>query len=665
MADEKKTVLLEFEIDQGDALKEQERLRKSIITIKQEQKELQKAYNQGALSVDKYTKETVQLENELKKSQVAYNTVQKSMTGVKTQMDKLIDSNRDISKSFDNTANKLGKTGGGLTKVTNNFNSLSSSVTNATQNIRVAGVGIGDIGQRLSMFLTPAGAAVGVLTALGAAYARSTAGAKDLSFAQNQLSIATGLAANRFAELITSAEDGEGAMTKLLNNSVKIINTISPQAGGLLQLFGAEELLKESKALALIDEQIEDLGRKEQQIRTDNNDRLEENAELLSKIADEQTAYNDKIGAAYQIENNLRNNRSDLTGVLEEQLKMLEDIAGADPNSEAKQDAYLAKRREISKVESDIERKIQAQIRLTNNLEEAERKRLSALNETNKALAEATRRSQTGPVSQSGATTSLGEISGELQGQGGSEFDREEAAFKKRIDLEAQMRGDLLKINKRYNDQVEADNKQHQKVLAEIEQAKVRAAVDVFGALAGVMEDGSELQKVFALTSIGIDTAEAIAALTAASESNPANAVTFGAAGVAQFAAGIVRILANIAAAKDLIGFADGGYTGHGGKYEPAGIVHKGEYVAPKHIVNSPSAAPHIAALEGMRTRGYADGGYVQSKNMEPVQQTQQMMNFMKNLPPIYASWKEAKAVGRRLEMKENLTRTKPKRVTV
>ncbi|MCG6036897.1 tape measure protein [Acinetobacter baumannii] len=39
-----------------------------------------------------------------------------------------------------------------------------------------------------------------------------------------------------------------------------------------------------------------------------------------------------------------------------------------------------------------------------------------------------------------------------------------------------------------------------------------------------------------------------------------------------------VSIIANIRAIKDQ-GFADGGYTGAGGKYDPAGIVHKGEVV--------------------------------------------------------------------------------------
>ena len=49
--------------------------------------------------------------------------------------------------------------------------------------------------------------------------------------------------------------------------------------------------------------------------------------------------------------------------------------------------------------------------------------------------------------------------------------------------------------------------------------------------------------------------------------------------------AGETQLLAALAVnkAKALLsivpGHADGGYTGAGGKYEPAGIVHKGEYV--------------------------------------------------------------------------------------
>lgn len=62
--------------------------------------------------------------------------------------------------------------------------------------------------------------------------------------------------------------------------------------------------------------------------------------------------------------------------------------------------------------------------------------------------------------------------------------------------------------------------------------------------------------------------------------------------------------------------FAQGGYTGAGGKYEPAGIVHRGEYVIPKHMVNQSTGLPYADAL-GRLSRGvgtpasYAQGGYV------------------------------------------------------
>ncbi|MGV1870886.1 tape measure protein [Agrobacterium rosae] len=57
-------------------------------------------------------------------------------------------------------------------------------------------------------------------------------------------------------------------------------------------------------------------------------------------------------------------------------------------------------------------------------------------------------------------------------------------------------------------------------------------------------------------------------------------------------------------------GFSDGGYTGDGGKYQPAGVVHKGEYVFDKAAV---AAAGGPAAMEAMRRglKGYANGGAV------------------------------------------------------
>jgi len=54
-----------------------------------------------------------------------------------------------------------------------------------------------------------------------------------------------------------------------------------------------------------------------------------------------------------------------------------------------------------------------------------------------------------------------------------------------------------------------------------------------------------------------------------------------------------------------------GGFTGAGGKYEPRGIVHAGEWVANADMVSSPKYGPVIQALEIARRsrKGFADGG--------------------------------------------------------
>lgn len=51
-------------------------------------------------------------------------------------------------------------------------------------------------------------------------------------------------------------------------------------------------------------------------------------------------------------------------------------------------------------------------------------------------------------------------------------------------------------------------------------------------------------------------------------------------AGLALAAAGTVAVMAALGS------FAEGGYTGAGGKYQPAGVVHRGEYVVPADVVS-------------------------------------------------------------------------------
>lgn len=58
-------------------------------------------------------------------------------------------------------------------------------------------------------------------------------------------------------------------------------------------------------------------------------------------------------------------------------------------------------------------------------------------------------------------------------------------------------------------------------------------------------------------------------------------------------------------------GFANGGYTGHGAKYEPAGIVHKGEGVLTQEEIKALGGPQGFEDLRKSIRRGYATGGLV------------------------------------------------------
>jgi TP901 family phage tail tape measure protein len=62
-------------------------------------------------------------------------------------------------------------------------------------------------------------------------------------------------------------------------------------------------------------------------------------------------------------------------------------------------------------------------------------------------------------------------------------------------------------------------------------------------------------------------------------------------------------------------GLADGGYTGPGGKYEPAGIVHAGEIVWSQEDIAAHGGVSQVESMRRSR-RGYADGGFVSAADV-------------------------------------------------
>lgn len=85
-------------------------------------------------------------------------------------------------------------------------------------------------------------------------------------------------------------------------------------------------------------------------------------------------------------------------------------------------------------------------------------------------------------------------------------------------------------------------------------QQKLSIIGDAFGVLSGMAEAGTDLQKGLALAQVAIDTGIAISGLTASTSAPSAdNLATGGISGFAKYAVGILKILSNIAQAKNII----------------------------------------------------------------------------------------------------------------
>jgi hypothetical protein len=156
---------------------------------------------------------------------------------------------------------------------------------------------------------------------------------------------------------------------------------------------------------------------------------------------------------------------------------------------------------------------------------------------------------------------------------------------------------------------------------------------------AGEAGKSSRIGKVLTLAQIAFDTASAISSLTRNSEGNPANALTFGAAGIAQFATGLARILANIASARNVLRSAPtveqkfmGGFTGatDGQTYQARYIGQQNtgmlaydtpvvlanergpEYYVDNASLRNPYILNHVQAIENLKggaVTQFANGG--------------------------------------------------------
>lgn len=634
------TILLHFEVDQGAAEQDLKKIEQLLLQNKEAQQELTAAYKKGNITQEEYVEENIRLQQNIKKEQDQKKTLIRTLETESNSRNSLRQKIGQLTKEQDNLNVKtaagakrsaelekeLLKLNTQLNKSSKAAGNFKNNIGNYPQQLSVAGVSIADVGAKLASFANPATAAVGILTALGTAYARSAVGARDLEKAQSLVSTTTEVLSNAFGNFIGQTKEGDGIITRLTQS---LLDSYLPAVSGVVKAIAdAKQTLRDleiSRAFAAGD--AKESERKAELARRDRDDER--------KFFDERIAASEKIDALLEASGQ----RTKI--VIQAQIQAIKDTTlNYDLNRQAiLQVAQLTA--EIADKEEEITGKLTENVAARNKIIQAQRESLELLGmEIRDANAPNVSLAQPESPSTAPLTDPIIILSKARQDQAINELDTVEMTE----DRKQQFYRETAEL------QAELDRQQLERERA-VAMGVLAIGSSLSHGLASLAKEDSELQKTLALTGIAFDTAAAIAGGVAASQDvgYPAN--------LAAMASTIAAIFAAISQAESIIGgFADGGWTGPGARNKAVGIVHADEYVTPKHIVHSPAAQPHLAALESMRVRGYADGGFVTNQSTASAQQALIMANALKNLPIPKVSWVEGRDVGRRVEWKENVS---------
>ena len=164
-------------------------------------------------------------------------------------------------------------------------------------------------------------------------------------------------------------------------------------------------------------------------------------------------------------------------------------------------------------------------------------------------------------------------------------------AREKRFEDEKQARADLLSASSNFFGEAAA------------------LAADSFGEQSAAARASFEIQKRLSQAQI------IVAGVTEVQEifKTYASSGPFGAILAAVQTAAAVARTANAVAQVNQTGFAKGGYTGDGGRLEPAGVVHKGEFVVSKSRVKALGGPQKLSSMTGQpmnaTSRSFSGGG--------------------------------------------------------
>lgn len=640
------TVILEFKVDQAAAQKSLEQTEKALLDLKKEQQDLSKEYKAGKITQTEYIRENLKLQNSIKKEQDQKRTLVKTIETESNSRNALRLQISKLAKEYDNlnqeTADgvkrakelesELKKLSDQLTKGDKAANLFKNQIGNypeqfgdAAQSINVAGLSIGDLTGKLSSLLSPATATVGVITAIGAAYANSAVGARDLAKAQALISAAVSVVSNDLGRLVSPNSD-KGILTQITGAYGDYLKTIvNVSTYGLFSdyLDGVEE---RTKRIADAQERLNDLTISSAFAQGFAKED-ERRAELLRRIRDdEEKSISERLEASKQIDQILQNSANRTITVIRAQIAGIkESTEGYELNRQAQLEVAKLTA-EISDKEEEITGKLTENISARKGILDEQKK----LSEDQQKLAKETIEKTKFKPGTSNQEIQFEDTPTSTVPAIPLPTDEQLDAAEQQIKIAEDASNESLRRRRdayeKYLEWVKNADDNYTKYLVDQEQQRLQIISGSIGVIQSLFKEGSEEFKVLATGQAIVNTYSAAAAALAPPPlgAGPILGPAFAALAIATGLANVAKI--------NGVEFAEGGYTGPGKKYDVAGVVHKGEYVAPQKVVNSPAAQPHINALERMRT-GFADGGFTTNRAIDTSQQALIMANAFKNLP--------------------------------
>lgn len=182
-------------------------------------------------------------------------------------------------------------------------------------------------------------------------------------------------------------------------------------------------------------------------------------------------------------------------------------------------------------------------------------------------------------------------------------FDERDSPYQQDIDLLAEARKQML---------ITEEDFQRQKLALQMNYG-AQYGSEFAGALMGLVDSSSSAyralyfaQRAFALSQAGMNVWKSASDAYA----NEPGTV-WQKAGAAALAAVESGTFVSLLQAAQPVGFANGGFTGYGGKYEPAGIVHKGEGVLTQEEIRALGGPAGFELLRDNISNGFSEGGLV------------------------------------------------------